>query len=93
MLLPFAMTDTRDVVRAIAVRVIRSLEKPFYLAGETIQIGCSIGVALWPEEAAEIEEAIEQADQALYSAKRAGKGRVHFHLSHVADAQPSKVVG
>ncbi len=81
MLVPFAITDTKEIIDAVALRIIRSLDNPFFLANEKIKVGCSIGIALWPQDAMDIEEAITLADQALYSAKRAGKGRAHFHES------------
>ena len=40
-------------------------------------ITLSFGVASWPNEQASIADVIKQADQALYSAKAAGRNRVH----------------
>jgi diguanylate cyclase (GGDEF)-like protein len=41
-----------------------------------IQLRVSVGVAAWPGCAADRDELIEQADAALYDAKRAGKDRI-----------------
>jgi diguanylate cyclase (GGDEF)-like protein/putative nucleotidyltransferase with HDIG domain len=44
--------------------------------GVTITVGASIGVAALPAHASTREDLVRVADQAMYAAKRAGKGRV-----------------
>lgn len=56
------------------------------LAGESITIGCSIGATLWT--GGEFADALAQADEALYRAKRAGKSQAQFHdasLTEISD--------
>jgi len=53
--------------------------------GETVQVGCSIGVAE-VDTARDVMEAIELADGALYRAKAAGRNRVELALPPVAQA-------
>lgn len=38
-------------------------------------LGCSIGVAIWPAEGADLASVLKRADEAMYEAKRAGKDR------------------
>ncbi|MCD4528272.1 MULTISPECIES: diguanylate cyclase domain-containing protein [Pseudomonas] len=64
-------------VQGAAQRIVAKLAEPVVLAGESIQIGCSIGGALWAGGA--FAEALAQADEALYRAKRAGKSQAKFH--------------
>ena len=59
--------------RAVANRVIESLEAPFAIAGEKVTIGASVGVAAGTGFT--VEEILRNADVAMYSAKAAGKGR------------------
>ncbi len=37
-------------------------------------VGCSIGIALWPPQCIDISCALRRADEAMYEAKRMGKG-------------------
>ena len=44
--------------------------------GGTINISLSAGVATYPEQAGNLQELLDNADRALYRAKRSGKNRV-----------------
>ncbi|PWK15602.1 GGDEF domain-containing protein [Tumebacillus permanentifrigoris] len=62
----------------VAERVRRMVEKHLFRlpAGGTIRISVSIGVATYSETAQTQYEVYQQADDALYSAKRLGRNRV-----------------
>lgn len=68
----------RDHARMVAERIIRVLSQPMDIEGQRVNVGCSIGIALWPEEGADMETLMRTADCALYEAKRAGKRRAMF---------------
>ena len=65
-----------EVTAAIGQRVIEALSQPMEMAGRTLQIGASIGVATHPPIEADMDELMRRADQAMYAAKRAGRGCV-----------------
>jgi diguanylate cyclase (GGDEF)-like protein len=54
-----------------AQRVAAAFEDPFVVGGEELQVGASIGRAIWPEDAAEVEALMKHADASMYRAKRA----------------------
>ncbi len=58
----------------VAQRVIASLTEPFEVGASFLQINTSIGVSLYPQHGADADELLKNADTALYSAKRAGRG-------------------
>ncbi len=66
----------------VAERTLQALKTPIELDGQSVQIGCSIGGALWPSDNAEIAITLQLADQALYRAKDAGRNCARFHSSH-----------
>ncbi|MDE2422274.1 MAG: GGDEF domain-containing protein [Gammaproteobacteria bacterium] len=70
------ITSTRDKSQAIAAveRIKKQLEKPFTMAGHTIHISLSIGVALSAAHYIEPEELLRDADIAMYHAKQQGHG-------------------
>ncbi|WP_372730700.1 putative bifunctional diguanylate cyclase/phosphodiesterase [Novosphingobium sp.] len=62
-------------VDQITTRIFESLQSPFELAGQSIFIGTSIGIAMSPADGTTPEQLLSSADLALYSAKGDG-GRV-----------------
>ncbi|MCV3264481.1 GGDEF domain-containing protein [Vibrio harveyi] len=58
----------------IARRIIESLEKPFLLGDVTCEVSASIGISYWSrEDSATLDEKINEADVAMYLAKKRGK--------------------
>ena len=65
-------------VEAIAQSIIGALAAPFALGQETAFISASVGITMYPEDAADIEGLLKHADQALYAAKGAGRNRFSY---------------
>jgi diguanylate cyclase (GGDEF)-like protein len=63
---------------ALAERLIASLAQPFEAHGRPIFIGASIGITLFPNDAASLELLHRNADLAMYRAKSDGRNRCHF---------------
>lgn len=64
---------------SVAEKLTAGLAEPFHILGNRIEIGSSIGVALFtPRDTTTPEEIISQADAALYRAKTAGRGMFQF---------------
>lgn len=57
-------------------RAIAEIELPLAQDGPPVQVTASVGLAMLPAHAADADELVSKADQALYQAKRAGKDRV-----------------
>lgn len=72
--LPTGGQGTPDMDR-LAQRVIDSINQPMAIGGETVSVGCSIGIASWPQDAESPSAVLRLADQALYAAKRQGRNR------------------
>ena len=56
-------------------RLIESVCKPVRFEGGAADVGASIGVAWWPDDALTAKAVIRSADEALYLAKELGRGR------------------
>lgn len=69
------LSDLRenDVAEPIARKLVASLNQPFQYEGFPLQIGCSIGIAFYPEHGSRAEELLAAADRAMYLAKQAGR--------------------
>jgi diguanylate cyclase (GGDEF)-like protein len=76
-IMPLKDGRERAEARAIAEEIRNALDTdPIELDGLRFSVGCSVGVAIVPEDAKSIAGAIVVADAALYEAKRAGRNRV-----------------
>lgn len=67
--------NTPQECEAIAQNVVQALNTPFELDGTPVSISTSIGAALSPDHGRDTITLIKQADEAMYTAKRAGKNR------------------
>jgi len=70
-------------VENVAGRIIEAIHTPFHIKGNEIQIGASLGIALYPEHAADPQELIENADAAMYEVKRSGRNAWRFYDSSI----------
>lgn len=70
---------TKDNIEQVAQRIIAEVGKPRTILGQTIVIGVSIGVSLFPENAEADDRLIQEADLALYEAKRNGRNHACFY--------------
>ena len=64
----------RAEAETVARKIIGALSAPFQLGsyGHGIEIGTSIGIAVYPADAADVDALVKAADAAMYGAKRAG---------------------
>ena len=69
-----ALPDAQHL-EAVLRKLLKVLDQAFALNGQTVFVSASIGVTLYPQDAADIEGLLKNADQALYAAKRAGRKR------------------
>ena len=67
-----------EQLSVVARRIIASMGEPVPVTGGTASIGSSIGIAIYPNDAADSGELIKAADQAMYRAKEEGKNRYCF---------------
>lgn len=57
----------------VAEKIITRLAEPFDLSGDSVRIGASIGISLYPTHGEDAEELMRHADLAMYQAKLAGR--------------------
>jgi diguanylate cyclase (GGDEF)-like protein len=60
-------------VDAAADRVARAFEEPFVVGDAVLTLGASVGLAMWPDDAREVEALMRHADAEMYRAKRAAR--------------------
>ncbi|HEY5600112.1 MAG TPA: diguanylate cyclase, partial [Candidatus Manganitrophaceae bacterium] len=58
----------------VARKILKTLEQPFFLEGQVLHVGASIGIALFPDHGTDADLLIRRADVAMYMAKQSGAG-------------------
>lgn len=74
-----SLCDPIEKGQQVAEKIVKLLREPFNLDNTTIQIGCSVGGAVWPSHEKDIFKLIRLADQALYTSKKEGKNQFSFY--------------
>ena len=75
-LLGYDETDTRTICE----RLVKSMREPFEISGHKFSLSTSVGAALFPKDATNIDDLLERADAALYVSKRGGRDQYNFYV-------------
>ena len=83
------LCDLRDLheCEQVAQRLLRAICEPMVVEGHTVQVGASMGIALYPQHGSQAEQLLRLADQAMYQAKQSGRNRCIFHAIEGESAQ------
>jgi diguanylate cyclase (GGDEF)-like protein len=73
-LLLMGRAATPQQVQQVAGRLLHTFSQPFVLAGREVFMQLSLGLSVLPRRVARTELLIQQADSAMYQAKRQGSG-------------------
>ncbi len=83
----------REEIEQVAQRIGQVLAFPFVVEHYRFALSASIGVAIYPNDSSTRDELLACADAAMYSAKEAGRARVHFHDELSADELATPALG
>jgi len=67
--------EHEEQASAVADRVVRALRQPFRIADAQVAPRASVGLAIYPATAVDVDELVHQADVAMYTAKSSGGDR------------------
>lgn len=70
--------DSPQAAAELAGKLIRELAHPFTLDGREVLTSGSIGIALCPQDANDMDQLLKKADLAMYRAKADGPGKFHY---------------
>ncbi len=74
------LSDLEDVqnLSRLARRTINLFSKPFNIAGRKLFVTASIGIALYPHDGRNVDQLLQSADTAMFSAKDRGKNGFQY---------------
>ncbi|MDP2795873.1 MAG: EAL domain-containing protein [Sulfurisoma sp.] len=87
------LTELNEVGRidALTQNILHELAEPFRLGSEVAYLSASIGITLYPHDAAGMEELVKNADQAMYTAKNAGRNRFSYFTQAMQQTAQAKL--
>ncbi|WP_395407765.1 EAL domain-containing protein [Pseudoduganella sp. UC29_106] len=72
-------------ITELVKRVLDNIAQPVDLAGQDVQINCSIGLASYPQDGLEAEALLRNAEAAMYGAKEQGRNGFQFFTSELQE--------
>ena len=77
----------------VAEKIKGALDEPFFIDAQVFNIGASIGVSVYPDDADDPAELLRHADSAMYHVKHAGKNGVkRYHKTVDAASEAHKTL-
>lgn len=67
-----------DTVARVAEKVIRQVQKPVISGPHRMDVGCSVGISLYPDNGNDAEHLLHFADVAMYRAKQQGGANYYY---------------
>ena len=77
--------DGPEDVLAVAHRIGAAMRRPFDIEGREFTLTTSIGVAVYPEDGADAQTLLKNADTAMYHAKRQGRDNSQLYRAHLTE--------
>ncbi|MDP2945226.1 MAG: sensor domain-containing diguanylate cyclase, partial [Atribacterota bacterium] len=72
------LRQPRENAVDVARKIFHSLDEPFLIKDNQIEVNTSIGIALYPDDGEKEEVLIKNADKAMYKAKKEGPNNYHW---------------
>jgi diguanylate cyclase (GGDEF)-like protein len=74
------LTHIKDLADAAVAteRFMDAMTAEFVVQGHSVNVGCSVGISVFPDHGADVETLIKNADAAMYSAKDGGRNIFRF---------------
>lgn len=76
---------TETQIASTAQRILENVSKPYLIKDQQVFVSASIGIAVYPKDADELETLIKNADSAMYQAKEKGKNSYQFFTSDLKE--------
>ncbi|MBB3111454.1 diguanylate cyclase (GGDEF)-like protein/PAS domain S-box-containing protein [Paenibacillus phyllosphaerae] len=82
--------DNPQEAEGLAERIVRYFEQPINVQGIEHFITTSIGISIYPQDGADSETLLKNADLAMYKAKQSGKNRYQLYNSEICEIMREK---
>ena len=74
-----------DLIFRSMRRIISKIGEPMMIAGHELNIGCSAGISIYPQDGTDANTLLKNADAAMYRAKSQGRSTINFFTAEMND--------
>ncbi|MDX1739024.1 MAG: sensor domain-containing diguanylate cyclase, partial [Alphaproteobacteria bacterium] len=74
------LEDSKDI-ELVAHKMLEVLQEPILLQGKEYKVGASLGIAILPDHASDLDELLDCADKAMYESKKGGRNQYRIYTS------------
>jgi len=82
----------RNDASMIACKILEALTQPIILKGREVYTSTSIGISVFPEDGADPDSLLKNADVAMYQAKESGRSTYRFYSSEMNSTALEKML-
>ena len=82
----FGTLADRKVAADVAQKIVDAVHEPIVFNDAVLNMGCSIGISIFPDDALDAQGLRRCADAAMYHVKRGGKNSFAFYESEFAES-------
>jgi len=79
----FLDETSEEKASEVSEKIINQLAHPFWLHADSVKLGVSIGISIYPRDGADINTLIRKSDEAMYLAKKEGKSTYRVYGNHL----------
>ncbi|MFY9514632.1 MAG: diguanylate cyclase, partial [Rubrivivax sp.] len=72
-----------EVAHVVEQRLIPRVRAPHRVEGQDLEVSCSVGIAMYPDDGDDIDTLMRQADTAMYQAKALGRDGAQFFTAEM----------
>jgi diguanylate cyclase (GGDEF)-like protein/PAS domain S-box-containing protein len=72
------VADGQEILSLVERRLIALIRQPHDIDGAEIHVSCSVGIAVYPDDAQDIDALMRHADVAMYQSKASGRDTARF---------------
>jgi diguanylate cyclase (GGDEF)-like protein/PAS domain S-box-containing protein len=84
--------DANEVAQIVHERLIPAVRAPHPVDGSELHVSCSVGIALYPDDATDLDELMRHADTAMYQAKASGKDNAQFFAAAMTERAQARLL-
>ena len=83
--------ESNSQIELVAEKILDVLKQPFEINHQQLFISASIGATLYPQDADNADQLIQNADQAMYDAKDSGRNTMHYFTRQMQEQAVTRV--